>query len=271
MQERDAHPLRAMVLGLGRATVLSAPLATLPAQGHRGAVVDYAALRGEVLRVHARYAQEFIEAFDLCPWARGARTAGKVRTEVLFGSEPTLEAALEAIAALTCDSVTDVGLLVLPELTLGRLEFQHFAARVRACGEQSAFAIADFHPEVEPRMESAERLVAYIRKSPDPTLQLVRRATLDLVRRGDPQGTRFVDVKRLGALDALPPQGDPLHARIARANLHTVEREGLDRIAGVLLDISRDRDRSYARLGLPPPPWSASDLPQKQENLDGVE
>jgi hypothetical protein len=44
--------------------------------------------------------------------------------------------------------------------------------------------------------------------------------------------------------------------RLAQANLETVLRVGVEPLAALLDDILRDRDQSYARLGLPPPPWS---------------
>jgi len=254
-----------------------ARLATTPCDGQRVRVIDYEALRAEVLRIQRRYSEEVVEAFGFCPWARGARNAGRVCVEVLFGEEPTHAETLAAIASLIRDDTTDVGLLVLPELTLGRVDFQHFAARLReltappADGLLSAFAIADFHPQVEPRLESPERLVAVIRKSPDPTLQIVRRSTLEAVRHGDRQGTRFVDMNRIGNLDSLPPQPEALHARIAQANFDTVEERGLAVLVGVLADILADRNQSYVRLGLPLPPWAAESVDQKQENLAPAE
>lgn len=240
-------------------------------------MVDYDALRIEVLRVHRRYSEEVVEAFGFCPWARGARIADRVCVEVLFGAEPTHAATLLAIESLTRDETTDVGLLVLPELTLGRVAFQHFAARLReltaspADGPLSGFAIADFHPDVQPLLESPERLVAVIRKSPDPTLQIVRRSTLETVRHGDRQGTRFVDLNRFAGLDSLQPQPEALHARIALANFKAVEQDGLALVAGVLADILADRNRSYARLGVGASPWTARGVDQKQENLDPAE
>jgi len=254
-----------------------ARLATTPCAGQRVRVIDYDALRTEVLRVQRRYSEEVVEAFGFCPWARGARNADRVCVEVLFGEEPTHAETLAAIAALIRDDTTDVGLLVLPELALGRVAFQHFAARLRELtaspvdGPLSAFAIADFHPQVEPQLESPERLVAVIRKSPDPTLQIVRRSTLEAVRHGDRQGTRFVDVNRIGNLDAMQPQPEALHARIAQANFTTVQERGVAVLAGVLADILADRHRSYARLGLPVPHWAAGTVDQKQENLDPAE
>ena len=175
-----------------------------------------------------------------------------------------MPAVVRRLIELEADTDADIGLLVFPELTLGRLEFQHFGARVRAEYEPPGtrrahgFALADFHPDAHPDLEAAERLVPFIRRSPDPTLQLIRYAALEAARLGSP-GSRFFDVSTLSAfeLGSLPTRIEPVHERLARANLQTVQRVGVARVCHVLDDIVRDRDESYAQLGLAPPPWRA--------------
>jgi hypothetical protein len=223
-------------------------------------MVDGNALRAQALRVHQRYAREVVEALGFCPWAAGARAAGRVVVRIVLGRELDLQRTLDEVQNLERDETADIGLLVFPEATAGRLQFQHWSARLREQAEQSAgrgravFAIADFHPDAEADLGSAERLVAFIRRSPDPTLQLVRRSVLDAVRSGTASGTRFVDPALLGEGD-LAPRREPIQERIARANLETVKRLGIARVTAVIDDILLDRDRSYAQLGLPPPPW----------------
>ena len=227
-------------------------------------MLDRDALRREVMRIHQRYAREVVETFGFCPWAIGARERGRVQTRVLFGAVPDLEQTLHEVESLEFDESADIGLLVFPELTSSRLSFQHFAASVRERHEeragrgQACFAIADFHPDAAPDLASAERLVAYIRRSPDPLLQLLRHSALDAVRRGEQPGTRFVDpALLLTETERMLARPAPLHERVARANFETMQRVGLARVAAVLDDILGDRDQSYARQGLAPPPWSA--------------
>jgi hypothetical protein len=221
---------------------------------------DGNALRAQALRVHQRYTREVVEALGFCPWAAGARAAGRVHTRVVLGSELDLQRTLDELHALERDETADIGLLVFPEANAGRLPFQHWSARLREQVEERAgrgrtvFAIADFHPEAEADLGSPERLVAFIRRSPDPTLQLVRRSVLDAVRGGASAGTRFVDPALLGEGD-LAPRRESIQERIARANLETVERLGIARVTAVIDDILLDRDRSYTQLGVPPPPW----------------
>jgi hypothetical protein len=225
---------------------------------------DRDALRIEALRINRRYVLEVVEALGFCPWATAARLQGRVQTRIVFGREPELDTTLREIEALERVENTDIGLLVFPEASCDRIAFQHFAAKLRERYEQQrrqrpeAFALADFHPAAEPDTSSPARLVPFIRRSPDPTLQLVRHSVLAAARRGESEGTRFLDAATLSRLDLveLSAPSEPLHARIARANLGSVLRLGVEQVTAVLDDIARDRDHSYARLGLTPPPWS---------------
>jgi hypothetical protein len=70
-------------------------------------------------------------------------------------------------------------------------------------------------------------------------------AAVERVRMGTPQGTQFVDVRWIAADDA---GAMPLRERIARTNLATVERMGLDRMKAVMDDIIEDRQRAYEGL-----------------------
>ena len=227
-------------------------------------MVDRDALRAEALRIHARYVTEVVEALGFCPWAKDARQAGRVRCEVVFGSAgdaAMLEGVETAIAELEADAQIEIGLLVMPELSLGRLELQHFAAKVREryrpAAPAQAFAIADFHPDAAPRLGSPAQLVPFIRKSPDPSLQLVRHSAIEAVRLGGTPGTRFVDAAALadGGLEALGIDAPSLSERVARANLRTVQELGVEHVEALFADLEADRDQSYARLGLPLPAW----------------
>jgi hypothetical protein len=226
-------------------------------------MVDRDALRTEALRIHARYMTEVVEALGFCPWAKDARQAGRVRCEVVFGSAgdaAMLERIQAAIAELEADEAIEIGLLVMPELSLGRLELQHFAAKVREryrpASPARAFAIADFHPDAAPRLSSPAQLVPFIRKSPDPSLQLVRHSAIEAVRLGGAPGTRFVDAAALaeGGL-ALGVDAPSLSERVARANLRTVQELGVEQVEALFRELEADRDQSYARLGLPLPAW----------------
>ena len=106
-----------------------------------------------------------------------------------------------------------------------------------------------FHPVAEARAETAGSLVPFLRRTPDPVIQLTRLAVLEQARRGSGGTTKYVDPSTVdvAALLAAPPDRS-LHERISEANHRTVMRETVARLEELLLDIRRDRDVSYARV-----------------------
>ncbi len=212
--------------------------------------------QGEALRLYRRYQFEIVEACGLCPWAEPARLHDKVREKVLVQQDgESFEPSLEAITAWAADPTVEVGLLIYPRVKLGRRPFEDFVTALRNTDAaryevgRIPFAMAAFHPDADANMTEAERLIPFLRRTPDPTLQLVRGSVLERVRSGTPQGTQFMDVQSLGAL-VLPtePAAIPLRERIARTNLATTERMGLPELTRRLDDICRDREETYRAL-----------------------
>ena len=111
--------------------------------------------------------------------------------------------------------------------------------------------MADFHPGIEPDTSTPARLVPFVRCSPDPTIQLVRRAAIEAVQGSGSQGTSYAPQGLLGLLEAsaMPAaSAPPMHQRIAEANHETVLRLGVAQVKALLDDIRADRDRAYARI-----------------------
>jgi hypothetical protein len=121
------------------------------------------------------------------------------------------------------------------------------AVRDRVVTRVPAAGVADFHPEAALDLASPARLVPFLRRSPDPLLQLVPLALLDSVRGAPPTADRVTQVQMLGGI-APPSRGD-VADRIAAANHATVTAHAAQ-IAGVLDDIAADRRASYARAGI---------------------
>jgi hypothetical protein len=212
-------------------------------------------LAREALRIYRRYQIEIVEELKLCPWAERARVEGRVEERVLLMAEPDAETVLREIDALARDPRVEIGLLIFPCLSISRAGFERFVAGVVQTDTEQRevgtvpFAMAAFHPDAAPDMGSAERLVPFLRRTPDPTIQLVRCSSLDRVREGSNEGTQFMDVRALATLDFTEKQQAPLRERIAKANLRTVERLGVDEVERRLEAIVADRDASYARWG----------------------
>jgi hypothetical protein len=95
-------------------------------------------------------------------------------------------------------------------------------------------------------ISTAGRLTSFVRRSPDPTIQLVRRSVLDGIRRHERRGTDYIDLESTN-LEALlaEPVTQPIHQRILEANQETLKAVGTKAVEAVLTSIREDRERSY--------------------------
>jgi hypothetical protein len=207
----------------------------------------------EAIRIYRRYQTEVVEALTLCPWAERARLDRRVHERVLTADVPDVAASLTAIAELDRQPEVEVGLLIYPRLALTRATFERFVADLVQADAQlhkarrAPFAMAAFHPDAEADMTDPERLVPFVRRTPDPTVQLIRLASLEGVREGFFEGTQFIDVRQLVA-GLTAAETRPLRERIARANHRTVERLGVEELERRFAAIRADRDAAYAAL-----------------------
>ena len=218
--------------------------------------------RTAALARNDRYVREFVEAFNLCPYAKRCRESGKLHRVVLLdaGGAPgtagfaaalaSLGGAIAGIERLPPDSI-EVGLVLLPaldpSLAQGRAGARAFEQLVGAAREEmqarhargdTPFYCVPFHPHFAEDLADAHRAVRFIRKSPDPTVQLVRASVLRAVRGTDPGGSRYVDIAGLSTTQLLALAG-PLSVsdRIGRVNLRTLNESGPDRMRNALADI----------------------------------
>ena len=211
-------------------------------------------LTSEALRLYRRYQLEIVEALGLCPWAVRARLDQKVASRVLVQNDASLEPSLAAISDVAQSSKAEVVILIYPRFGGRRTHFEHFVARLRdadarrhALG-QIPFVLAAFHPEATPDQTDPERLVPFLRRSPDPSIQLLSSAVLERIRDVAPQGTQFMDASLFDAM--VEPAPIPLRERIAQANFQTVAGMGIEAFEARIQDIFRDRNESYRALGL---------------------
>lgn len=208
----------------------------------------------EALRIYQRYAVEIVEGLGLCPWAEHARASGRVTVRAILARSRDTAPVLELIDGFAQDERAEILIAVFPLLAIDRRGFEHFVAAVRdqdaARHELGAipFAMAAFHPDAAPELEDAQRLIPFLRRTPDPTIQLVRRSVLERVRERSPEGTGFVDLRLLDPARLLADPEPTLRERIAEQNLDTVRRVGVEEIERRLHEIRADRDRSYARV-----------------------
>lgn len=194
-----------------------------------------------MLRLLDRYLVEVVEAFELCPWARPARLNGELAVSVLFG-EPALAEWIAAAQELLARKRVLVAMVVAPEFT-GELR----TLRDRVAAAIPTAGVADFHPDAPLDLATPARLVPFLRRSPDPLLQLVPLALLDAVRAAPPAADRARQAQILGGR-AEPPRGD-VADRIAAANHARVAADPAA-LAARFAELAADRARSYARVGI---------------------
>jgi hypothetical protein len=146
--------------------------------------------------------------------------------------EPELDPApvLAFIDQLDADPAAQIGLVIWPRASVDAATFGRFAEEVRrrqGARRAPPFLIAAFHPRVrEQPPTDAPSLVPFIRRTPDPTLQLVRARLLEELGRG----------------------GRDVSADVARANFRAVQARTPGALDRALRAIHRDRAESYARL-----------------------
>jgi hypothetical protein len=195
------------------------------------------ALAAAAVRLNTRYVNEVVLAWDLCPWAEKAFSSGQVRQRAHLAETVAPEDVLPFLDELDAAAEIAIGLLIFPRLEIRAPAFDAFAERVRRADHarrpdaatsppSPSFLIAAFHPAAPDTFATPPQLVSFVRRTPDPTLQLVRTSVL---RRATGEGPRVSD-------------------DVTRRNFETVNARGAAALDAVLRDLKRDRDESYARL-----------------------
>lgn len=198
-----------------------------------GAEREPEALRPEALRLNDRYLREAVVAFGLCPWAERALSSGALRRAVA-GGPPSLAETLTFIDELArAGAAVSVGMLIFAGATVASPAFDRFTEEVRRADRERCraegrkdFVMAAFHPDAATSFGNPYQLVSFLRRTPDPTIQLVRAEILDPMRAARPS----------------------LSDDIAQQNFARVNAQGPERLDAVLRDIRRDRDQTYATL-----------------------
>ena len=198
----------------------------------------------EVLRILERYLVEVVEHHELCPWARASREHGALAIGILWG-EPTLDAWVDEARRQLAVPGMRVAMVVAPELTLARPAFS--ALRDRVAARILTAGVAEFHPVAALDRSSPARLVPYLRRAPDPLLQLVPLVELEAVR-GPPSTAGLAHQAAMLGGHAAPPRRS-VASRIADDNHATVVRAHAE-ITATLDAIAADRRHAYARVGI---------------------
>lgn len=200
------------------------------------------ALTREALRLHERYQRELVERFSVCPWAKPARSDGRVHAHVVTEAPCSVETFGQPVAGWAADQTVDVAFVILPLFDQGHDALSELASAV---GDRSngAFLTAPFHPISAP----GAGIVSFLRQTPDPTVQLVRRTTLEAIRAQDPP--HYKDIFELDLRDLEAKKAPRTTAASVFAhNERMLEREGRAKVQAIIDDIRADRERVYAEL-----------------------
>lgn len=200
--------------------------------------------RAEVVRLLERYLVEVVEMYDLCPWAKLARQRKEVGVEVLWGS-PSLADWVDTARDLLDRRAIQVVMIVAPETPDNLAEFRRVRDRVAA--ELPMTGVAEFHPDANLDLSTPPRLVPFLRRSPDPLLQLVPLSLLDAVRAAPHAAAREQQAQIL--VGRAPTPKPDTADRIAIAN-HAMVTNVQAQMLATLDDIMADRKRSYALAGI---------------------
>ena len=213
-------------------------------------------LAAQAIRLHRRYLIEIVEACGFCPWAKRARVDGRIRQHVSMADteEGAVADTQQAVSRWKLERDVEVGFMIFPRLPITRLAFDALGSKVNEreaarhpIGEVP-FVLAAFHPDARPDTVTGERFIPFLRRTPDPCLQLIRVSVLDAVRANTPQGTRLMDLDELVRNNFKLREEIPLRERIAKQNLATANEMGVDALAAKLDEIIADRNATYASL-----------------------
>ena len=206
----------------------------------------------EACRLHERYTVEVIERWNLCPWAWKARQEGEVARRALLQRDADPRPTLDLLAELEGATPRVVVMIAIyPRLALDPRAFDAFVSSVKALdqarhGGRPVYVSASFHPDYALDDRSPSALVPWLRRSPDPSLQLVHFATIEEARGRtgkilfDYSPEAWEEIRRRIERGTVPE-------RVAADNHATVanDREEMER---AVADIAADRARSYAGL-----------------------
>jgi hypothetical protein len=187
----------------------------------------------EALARHRRYQEDVVEEYAVCPWAKAARQAGRLRAHVILGASPHPRELETLIDEWADDAECDAGFIIAPNFIEGIDAFDHWAAAVGAL-RSDAFLGAPFHPNAPPDAG----VVRFLRQTPDPTVQLVRRSKLDEIRAQDPPHYQDIFALNLHALQSSTPMRTVAAAVLAH-NTRLVAEQG-DALSALFERLQKD-------------------------------
>lgn len=205
--------------------------------------------RAAALARNSRFIEGFVEAHNVCPFARRARLEGAAVRRVSpasWGSfGPTTPEVRAAFTEIACDPAIEVLQLICPRVVATPRDW---VARVKEVTDalqrehgRSVVGVAAFHPELAFRDDTPASMVPLFRRAPDPTIQWIRLDVIEKVRAARPAGdvvlpTELSDVQEFLRHQRLPS----VEAEISAANAETASTIGVDEVVRRLAALAED-------------------------------
>ena len=163
-----------------------------------------------------------------------------MRAHCVTASSPEPGALHPVVSAWAGDDSVEVAFVIAPRFEGGADAFEGWASEVGSL--DPAFYSAPFHPSPKP----GGGTIRLLRRTPDPTVQLVRRKRLDEIRSHDPPHYRDIFDLDVGELNG---HGAPRTvAASVLARNEQLLAEQTDEVLTILEEIRTDRDAAYARI-----------------------
>ena len=209
--------------------------------------------RAQVLRINDRYLGEFVEHYNLCPFAKLTRERGALFREMFADDDEA--ACLEVLKRWENESKLEIGMLIFPLTQLNPMGFDRFTKRLRETYEKprgvaAPLVLAPFHRQASFGCKTPAQMTMFWRRAPDPFIQVVPIALLRAVK-GNAGSGKFLFDGSAAAFAELARRNrhSSLTEHIAKENFGLLDEPGLAMLQQTLEAIFRDRDESYARFG----------------------
>ncbi|MDB5892969.1 MAG: peptidase, partial [Rhodoferax sp.] len=140
-----------------------------------------------VIDAMRRWLERAVIGLNLCPFAKAVHVKGQVHYAVSHAAsaEGVREALADELDALmaTDPAERDTAMLMLPALFAEFLDFNDFLAEADNLladkGLEGIVQIASFHPQFQFGGTAAADITPYTNRAPDPTLHLLREASVE--------------------------------------------------------------------------------------------
>ena len=165
---------------------------------------------GSVIAATVRWVEKAVIGLDLCPFARGVHTGGRIRYAVTAAAntDELIDVLVEELDLLAAAAdAFETTLLIHPRVLGDFLDYNDFLdvadAAVEQLGLTGEVQVASFHPRYQFAGTEPDDIENFTNRSPYPTLHLLREASIERAVAAYPDTDRIFEknietLRRLG-------------------------------------------------------------------------